>query len=41
MVGLCIKNPKMMKMALEAKILWNLLDGEPSWWKEIVTKKYL
>jgi len=39
--GLGIKNTAIMNVALGARILWRLVLGEQSWWKTVITRKYL
>ena len=37
--GVCIRDSKLMNIAIADKLLWILVTGENTWWKEIIIKK--
>eukprot|EP00253_Pinus_taeda_P012579 PITA_12579 len=39
--GLGIRSPKMLNLALGAKIIWRLISGAIAWWKTALEAKYL
>ena len=39
--GLGIRDPKMINLALRAKLIWRVIKGEKEWWKKDLCNKYL
>lgn len=39
--GLGIRSPKLLNLALGAKIVWRLITGDTAWWKSVLEAKYL
>eukprot|EP00253_Pinus_taeda_P013489 PITA_13489 len=39
--GLGIRSPKLLNLALGAKIVWRMITGPTAWWKKILEAKYL
>eukprot|EP00253_Pinus_taeda_P014530 PITA_14530 len=39
--GLGIRSPRLLNLALGAKIVWRLITGPTAWWKQVLEVKYL
>eukprot|EP00253_Pinus_taeda_P004040 PITA_04040 len=39
--GLGIRSPRLLNLALGAKIVWRLITGPTTWWKKVLEVKYL
>jgi hypothetical protein len=38
--GLGIREPTLMNITMGAKLLWSLIIGKLTWWKQAIWKKY-